>query len=270
MTWEDKPLPPVTVVKIGGATLGQHDTTLEDLVYLQKKGQAVVVVHGGGKVITGWLDRQGLASRFISGERVTDRPALEVVTAVLAGLVNKELVAAITSLGGRAIGISGADGGLLQGRVKDPELGYVGSVTRVDPAPLAAMLAAGYLPVVAPVGLLTPAGPREAVKLLNINADTAAGEIAAALGAARLIFLTDVAGIADGAGRTIPELSPRQAEALIGGGVASGGMVPKIRACLRALPKTPITRIIDGRQPHALRHEIEGAGGGTTIRQADE
>ncbi len=254
------------VVKIGGATLGHHDTTLEDIVQLQQQGKALVVVHGGGKLITEWLNKQGVSSRFIYGERVTDKATLEVVTAVLAGLVNKEMVAAINSRGGRALGISGVDGGLIQGNIKDPELGYVGNIVKVDLAPLEALLGSGYVPVVAPLGLLSPGTPEATVRLLNINADTAAGEIAAAIGAERLIFLTDVMGISDRSGNLLPQLSPSQAEALIAAGVASGGMVPKIKACLRALPNTAITRIIDGRQPHALLREIEGGGAGTTIQ----
>ncbi len=252
------------VVKIGGASLGSHDTTIEDIVSLQKRGESLVVVHGGGKLITEWLSKQGLSSRFVHGERVTDRATLEVVVAVLAGLTNKEIVAAINERGGQAVGISGVDGAFIQGRVKETALGYVGAVVKVDVALLKVLLEAGYIPVVAPVSLHLGGRAEEAPQILNINADTVAGEIAVATGAGRLIFLTDVAGICDQSGQLLPRLSSDEAEALIASGVASGGMIPKIRACLTAGSAT--TRIIDGRQPHALLKEVEGDRGGTTIQ----
>ncbi len=255
----------VIVVKIGGAIFGSHDTTIEDIVYLQQQGKLLVVVHGGGKLVTEWLSKQGISTRFVHGERVTDKATLEMVTAVLAGLANKEIVAAINSLGGRAIGISGVDGGLIQSRIEDIELGYVGVVVKVDTAPLEALLQAGYIPVVSPVSLHSFDKPDDAPLILNINGDLVAGEIAAAIGADRLIFLTDVAGIRDESGKLLAELSSSEAEALVASGVASGGMIPKVKACLRALAGTSTTRIIDGRQPHALLREMEGKGEGTTI-----
>ena len=256
----------VIVVKLGGATLGSHDTTLEDVVYLQKQGKPLVLVHGGGKVITEWLAKQGVPTEFVRGERVTDKATLEVVISVLAGLVNKEMVAAINSLGGQAVGISGVDGALIQGRIKDTELGYVGTVVKVNTSPLEVLLQSGYIPVVAPVSFHSSDKPDETMRVLNINADTVAGEIAAAIGAERLIFLTDVVGICDQAGKLMPQLSPGEAEALVASGVASGGMIPKIKACLRALSNTSTTCVIDGRQPHALLSEIEGHRSGTTIQ----
>ncbi len=259
----------VTVIKIGGSTLGSHDTSIEDLVKLQRQGKAVVVVHGGGKLITEWLVRQGISSKFVRGERVTDEATLEVVTSVLAGLVNKEIVAAINSLGGKAVGISGVDGALIEGRIKNLEMGYVGEVTRVNPVLLEAILGAAFIPVVAPVGLNSIDRQANAPRILNFNADTVAGEIAASINAERLVFLTDVMGILDRSGKLLPRLLPDEAEALVASGVASGGMIPKLRACLRALSNTSTTCIIDGRQPHALLKEIEGEGGGTIIRSVD-
>ena len=197
---------------------------------------------------------------------MTDKGALEVVTGVLAGLVNKEIVAAIDSLGGEAIGISGVDGALIQGRIKDIELGYVGAVVKVNTAPLKLLLQSGYIPVVAPVALRLLDKPGETTLMLNVNAEIVAGEIAAAVGAEKRIFLTDVEGICDRSGKLLPELSVSEAEALIVSGVASGGMIPKIKAGIRALPRTSTARIIDGRQPNALLKEIEGHGGGTTIQ----
>ncbi len=261
-----KKLSKVIVVKLGGATLGSHDTAIEDIARLQQQGKPLVVVHGGGKVITNWLEKRGIATRFINGERVTDEATLEVVVAVLMGVVNKEIVADINARGGMAIGISGVDGAFIQGRIKDVELGYIGEVVKVNLAPLEALLKSGYIPVVAPVSL-NAAKPEKAPKLLNINADAVAGEIAAAIGAERLIFLTDVAGISDRSGNLLPRLSPDEAEALLASGVASGGMIPKVKACLKALSGTASACIIDGRKPHALLDEIEGKGGGTTIKK---
>ncbi|MBI4286566.1 MAG: acetylglutamate kinase [Chloroflexi bacterium] len=265
MTLKGQILGKVIVVKIGGSTLGSQDTTVADIVELQRRGKPAVIIHGGGKLITEWLAKQGVPAQFIQGERVTDRATLDVVTAVLAGLVNKEIVAEINSLGGKAIGISGADGALIEGEVKDAKLGYVGAVTKVNIAPLEALLRAGYVPVVAPVSLNARAKPDEP-QLLNVNADFVAGEIAAALGAERLVFLTDVVGICGKSGKLLPKLSPAEAETLIASGVASGGMIPKIRACLRGLSGAATACIIDGRQPHTLLKDIEGAGAGTVIQ----
>ena len=262
-----KKLDKVIVVKLGGATLGSHDTTIEDIVYLQKQDKSLVIVHGGGKLITDWLAKQGTSTEFVHGERVTDKATLEVVISVLAGLVNKEIVAAINSLGGQAIGISGVDGALIQGRVKDKKLGYTGTVVKVNTTLLKTLLQSGYIPVVAPVSLLASGKSDKAVKILNINADTVAGEIAATVGAEKLIFLTDIVGICDQSGKLLPQLSPSEAEALVASGVASEGMIPKIKACLRALSNTSSTCVIDGRQPHALLRNIEVKGGGTTIKK---
>ncbi len=255
----------VIVVKIGGATLGSQDTTIEDLASLQRQGKSLVIVHGGGKIITDWLEKRGIPTRFVNGERVTDEATLEVVISVLAGPVNKQIVASINNLGGQAVGISGVDGAFIQARIKNTELGYVGVVEKVNLAPLEALLKSSYVPVVAPLGLYSSDQPGETRGIVNINADAVAGEVAAAIGAGRLVFLTDVVGVCDQSGNLLPNLSPDEAEALLASGVASGGMIPKVKACLRALSGTPVTRIIDGRKPHALLGEIEGKGGGTTI-----
>jgi acetylglutamate kinase len=247
------------VVKIGGSTLGNHDTTLEDLVTLQREGKTLVVVHGGGNLITEWLSKQGIATRFENGLRVTDHETLQVVVAVLCGVVNKELVAAIESLGGRAMGLSGVDGRLIEARVKDEELGYIGEVVKINPEPIEAIIKGGYIPVIAPLGF----GAKG--EKLNINADTAAGAIATALGAERLILLTDVAGVMDGSKKSLPRLSPGDASSLIASGVVAGGMVPKVEACLCALSTVSITQIIDGRLPHALVEAVAGKESGTII-----
>jgi len=257
----------IIVVKIGGSTLGSHDTTLEDLVELQKQGKSLVVVHGGGKVTTEWLGRLGIPTSFVNGLRVTDAETLKVVAAALGGLVNKELVVALQALGGKAVGLSGCDGNLLWASIKSPELGYVGEVVTVDPVPLKLLLNAGYMPVVAPLSF----GPVEGkVTLINVNGDTAAGEIAAALAAEKLIFLTDVDGIYDSSGSVVPKLNLAEAKEMILSGVASGGMIPKIEASLRALTTTKVVRIIDGRISHILLEDISrrakrSQSGGTTI-----
>ncbi|MFB0559002.1 MAG: acetylglutamate kinase, partial [Dehalococcoidales bacterium] len=181
--------------------------------------------------------------------------------------------AAINGLGGRAVGISGVDGALIEGRIADKDKGYVGAVVKVNTAILEALLGAGFIPVIAPIGLNSSDKRTDAPPTLNFNADVVAGEIAAATGAEKLVFLTDVAGVSDQSGELLSRLSPDEAEALVNSGVVSGGMIPKIKACLRALSSTSITRrvlsacIIDGRKPHALLKEIEGKGGGTVIKQ---
>ena len=249
------------VVKIGGSTLGSGDTTLEDLVALQRRGVPVVVVHGGGQVISQWMERTGAMPRFVRGLRVTDEPTMEVVLAVLSGLVNKRLVAGLQALGGKAVGLSGVDGGILQAQVKDPEMGLVGEVTRVNKAPLLQVMEIDHIPVVAPVAL----GEAGDGPTLNVNGDTATGALAAALEALRLIFLTDVDGVMDSGRRLIPRLLPEQARALIGRGVASGGMIPKLEACLQALPHVDHASIIDGRVPHALLQSMDGVHTGTRV-----
>ena len=253
------------LVKIGGSTLGSHDTTLADLVALQRDGVRLIVVHGGGNVISQWMEKQGTIPRFVRGLRVTDVGSLEIVTAVLTGLVNKQLVATLVTNGGRALGLSGIDGGLLRARVADEELGYVGEITEVDPAPLLQVVEAGYIPVVAPMGLHEVDGSQYSGSMLNVNGDTVAGEIARALDAERLIFLTDVEGVMDGSGRLIHRLDARNARLLLGAGIVKGGMIPKIEACLRALGPVPAAEIIDGRKPGALMECLRGSHAGTQI-----
>ena len=253
------------VVKIGGSTLGSSDTTLEDLVTLQGDGSAVVVVHGGGATITDWLKIHNVESRFVRGLRVTDGRALEIVVAVLAGLINKDLVGQISALGGRAIGISGADGGLIRARVQDPELGFVGEITEIDRGLLSTLVMGGYMPVIAPIGIQSE-GEALAPQLLNINADTVAGEVARAVGAEQLIFLTDVAGVLDRDGGLLPDLSRSAAQSLLSEGTIGGGMIPKVEAGLRAASADAACLIIDGREPHALLAALRGEILGTRIR----
>ena len=258
------PGPPI-VVKIGGSTLGSHDTSLKDLVTLQKERVEMVVVHGGGNVISQWMARQGISPRFVGGLRVTDAPSLEIVVAVLTGLINKELVSTIHQLGGRAIGISGIDGGLLEARIDNPDLGYVGKITQVNSDPLRAILDSGYIPMIAPLAAHCHDGSELAGTPLNINGDTVAGELAYFLGAQRLIFLTDVEGLMDGSNRVVRRLDRRRANLLFHSGVVRGGMIPKLESCLRALERSPVANIVDGRQPGALLDCLQGRSTGTTI-----
>lgn len=253
------------VVKIGGSTLGNHDTTLADLVALQRKSVPVVVVHGGGKVSTSLLSRLQLPTTFVDGLRVTDTETLKIVVAALAGIVNKELVAQINSKGGKALGLCGVDGGLFEATIKNPALGYVGEIERVKTEVVRVLMEAGYLPVIAPVSLEVPAVSLEAQYLLNVNADTVAGALAVALSAEKLIFLTDVEGLRDHTGKLLPRVSPEEAQELISSGVAVGGMVPKLEACLQAVRAGCLSRILDGRETGALLREGEGEGGGTSI-----
>ncbi|MSQ23023.1 MAG: acetylglutamate kinase [Chloroflexi bacterium] len=237
------------VLKLGGS-VGREDTLPEDVTRLQASGARVVVVHGGGPLITAWLDRTGKTTRFVNGLRYTDEETLDVVRMVLAGLVNGEVVNRIQAAGGRAVGLSGADDGMLRATVKDPELGLVGEISSVNRKPIDLLLDAGYVVVIAPVAVAASA------QFLNINADTVAGEVARALGADQLIFLTDVPGISDG-DRVLRELTPNQADALMTSGVVGGGMVPKVQACLRALAKGRMTQIVDGREAHAVLNAVQ-------------
>jgi acetylglutamate kinase len=251
---------PRLVVKIGGSTLGGSDTTFRDLAALARAGELPVVVHGGGPEVTRWLEAMGIPSRFERGLRVTDEAALPVVVAVFAGLVNKRIVAAVNAEGARAAGISGADGRLLECRNADAALGFVGEPVAVHAETVRALLAAGLVPVISPIGWAPGEG---ADILLNVNADTVAGSIAAALGAERLVFLTDVDGVRGADGAVIAELTEGSARALVADGTISGGMIPKVEACLHAVSLGVTAQVVDGRVDGALQRL---AGSGTTFR----
>ena len=253
------------VVKIGGSTLGSHDTSLKDLVRLQEEGREVVVVHGGGNVISQWMQRQGLAPQFVGGLRVTDAPSLEIVVAVLTGLINKELVSLMHEFGGRSVGLSGIDGCMIEAKIGNPELGFVGEVTTVNIDLIRSLLDSGYIPMIAPLGVHVRDGSEHSGSPLNINGDTVAGELAHALEAEQLVFLTDVGGVMDAGGRVIPRLDRRRANILFNSGVIQGGMIPKLSACLRALERSPTANIIDGRRPDALLECVRGNPSGTTL-----
>lgn len=251
------------VIKLGGAAAAavDLDTVLQDVVLLRFVGMRPVLVHGGGPEITAWQERMGMTPRFVDGLRVTDAATMEVVKMVLTGKVGPDLVARIHRLGGRAIGLSGEDGPTLlvrpakNGRGED--LGLVGEVDHVNIEPVVSILDQGRIPVVASIGLGYDG------EAYNVNADAVAAELAVALDATKLIVLTDVDGVHDRDGALLSELNDDRAEELIADGVIAGGMIPKVRAALRALEGAEAAHIIDGRVPHALLLELltaEGVG----------
>jgi len=248
------------VVKMGGSAMNSGETVLEDAAVLKRLGISPVLVHGGGPEISEWMRRVDKKPAFVEGLRVTDQETLDIACMVLRGKVNAELVARLNNAGIPAVGLCGADGGLFRAIQRDSRLGYVGDVVRVDLRLLASVTAQGYLPVVAPIAL------GDGGQLLNVNGDTAAGELAAALCAEKLIFFTDVPGIQDREGKLLSRLTAAEAEALIASGAVTGGMIPKVRACVRALSTVGRAHIIDGRVAHALIRELfTDTGIGTMI-----
>lgn len=252
---------PIVLVKIGGSTLGAADTSIADVARLGREGYRIVVVHGGGAAVTEWMARLGIRAEFAGGLRVTDDASLEVATAVLAGLVNKALVRELLAHDANAVGLSGADGALLRGHVDDPALGHVASTVDVDPALLMRLLDAGHTPVIAPLAFDADGGEH----LLNVNADTAAGAIATAIGAEALVFLTDVDGILDANGRLLRRVMADQAETMIDGGIIKGGMIPKVRACVAGARAGVSACIVNGTSAGALADCLDGSKTGTTV-----
>ena len=268
------------LVKFGGHAMGKADYVnafAADIALLDQVGARPVVVHGGGPQIGDMLKKLQIESNFIDGLRVTDEATISVVEMVLAGGINKALVAAIAGAGGRAVGVSGKDGGLLTARKlmavakasdsavqQAVDLGFVGEPSHVDVTVLNALMQHHLIPVVAPVG------SGEDGKTYNINADTAAGAIAAALNATRMLMLTDVSGVLDKNGKLISSLTISQAEALIHDGTVSGGMIPKVKTCIDAVQGGAEGAVImDGRAPHALLVELFTEHGMGTMITAD-
>ena len=249
-----------TVIKIGGSTLGSEDTSLQDVAALHRAGERVVVVHGGGAMITDWLKKMAIDSVFVDGLRSTNEAALEVVVGVLRGVVNAQLVGEIVALGGRAVGVCGVDGGCVRAERYDDRLGYVGRVTSVDGPFIEGLLDAGFVPVIAPIGFEAPNQP------LNINADTVAGEVARAIHADSLTFLTDVDGLLDASKTLMPQVDAARAAALRAEGTLSGGMIPKIDACFRAAEVGVRALIANGTTPGTLRRIAAGESVGTLIK----
>ena len=266
------------VVKYGGHAMGDPELArdfAEDVVLLKAVGINPVVVHGGGPQIGAMLKKLGVESTFVDGLRVTDKATAEIAEMVLSGSINKELVGWIAGAGGKALGISGKDGGLVIASkvtrtTKDPgsnieqvlDLGFVGEPQSVDTSIIETASAAGMIPVIAPIA------PGADGETYNINADTMAGAIAAALGAARLFLLTDVAGVLDKDGQLLTDLQPGDIARLQAEGAITGGMIPKLETCIHAVEAgCEAAVVLDGRVPHAMLLEIFTVGGaGTLIR----
>jgi acetylglutamate kinase len=268
------------VIKFGGRAMGNEELAglfARDVVLLRQVGINPIVVHGGGPQIGRMLDRLKIKSEFVDGLRVTDKETVEVVEMVLAGSINKEIVSAINAAGGFAVGLSGKDGNLIRAQrlrrtKRDPgsnierilDLGLVGEPSEINPHVLRFHERSDITPVIAPLGIGTCG------ETLNINADTAAGAIAAAVGAKRLLMLTDVEGVLDKQGKLIPEMTASQARGYIADGTISGGMIPKIETCLEAVSGgVEGAVIIDGRVPHALLLELFTEYGVGTLVKAD-
>ena len=245
------------VIKLGGSTLEHQRGVLQDIIWLRSLGANPVLVHGGGPYINAWLEKLNVPAQFEDGLRVTDARTLDVVRMVLLGQVNQGLVLMATEMGGRAIGLSGTDGSMVQAKFISERLGFVGEIETVDPTLPQTLLDQGYIPVIAPLGQ-GPGGT-----CLNINADLVAAHLAGALNAEKLIFLSNVVGICRQDGSLISELTEAEAKQLIADGVISGGMIPKVTACLDALATVPRVHIVDGGEPHVLLRELftdQGAG----------
>lgn len=257
------------VVKFGGNAMGDAEamaTFARDIVLMKQVGVNPVVVHGGGPMINEMLDKLGIKSEFVRGKRVTDKATVQVVEMVLTGLVNKRIVQAIMDEGGRAVGLSGKDDDLMVCEADDPELGWVGRPVEMNVQVLRDMMDAGIIPVVAPV-----ATGRLSEETFNVNGDTAAGAIAGALKAARLLLLTDVSGVKNAAGEVLTAMTPEDVRIMTEEGVIAGGMIPKTETALKALEEgVRGVVILDGRVSNACLLELFTAhGAGSLIREKD-
>ncbi len=256
----------VVVVKFGGNAMGDDDAMAEfarDMVLMRQVGVNPVVVHGGGPMINDMLKKLGIESDWVRGKRVTDKATVEVVEMVLSGLVNKRIVQAINDEGGRAVGISGKDDDLMVCVADDPELGFVGKPVEMNVQVIRDLCAAGIIPVIAPVGTGV-----EDNETFNVNGDTAAGAIAGALQADRLLLLTDVPGVKGKEGEVLTQISPEQVREMIADGIIAGGMIPKTETALDALARgVRAVVILDGRMPNATLLELfTEHGAGSIIR----
>ena len=259
----------VVVVKFSGNAMGDEDAMADfarDIVLMRQVGVNPVVVHGGGPMINDLLGKLGIKSEFVRGKRVTDKATVEVVEMVLSGLVNKRIVQAINDQGGRAVGISGKDDDLIVCEPDDPELGFVGRPVEMNVQILRDLFGAGMIPVVAPV-----ATGRNENETFNVNGDTAAGALAGALRADRLLLLTDVSGVKDETGAVVTQLTPQEVRDLTDRGVIAGGMIPKTETALAALDAgVRAVVILDGRVPNACLLELfTDHGAGSIIRSTE-
>ncbi len=255
----------IVVIKLGGHAMGSDegmDQFARDVVLMRQVGVNPVIVHGGGPMINDMLARLDIKSEFVNGKRVTDEATMEVVEMVLSGRVNKRIVQAIGAQGGKAVGLSGKDAGLITCSPTDPKLGLVGTPSRVDPRILQTLFDADTIPVIAPLGVGANG------ETFNINGDTAAGAIATALKADRLLLLTDVDGVKDKSGNLLTDLESAQIRGLIEDGTIGGGMIPKTETALEAIEGgVRAVVILDGRAPHAVLLELfTEHGAGSLIR----
>ncbi|WP_292285069.1 acetylglutamate kinase [Marivita sp.] len=256
----------VVVVKFGGNAMGDETAMAEfarDIVLMRQVGINPIVVHGGGPMINEMLTKLGITSDFVRGKRVTDKATVEVVEMVLTGLVNKRIVQAIMDEGGRAVGLSGKDDDLMVCEADDPDLGFVGRPVEINPQVLRDLFKAGIIPVVAPVA--TGMQPNET---FNVNGDTAAGAIAGALKADRLLLLTDVSGVKDSSGEVVTAMTPEEVREMTAGGIIAGGMIPKTETALKAIEDgVRAVVILDGRVSNACLLELfTEHGAGSLIR----
>ena len=255
----------IVVIKFGGHAMGSDEAMesfARDIVLMQQVGVNPVIVHGGGPMINEMLDKLGVESSFVNGKRVTDQATVEVVEMVLSGRVNKRIVQAINAQGGRAVGLSGKDANLITCDQTDPALGLVGTPAEIDTNVLSTLFAADTIPVIAPLGV-----GRDG-ETMNINGDTAAGAIASALNADRLLLLTDVAGVKNADGEVVTDLNTQQVKEMTASGVIAGGMIPKTETATQAAENgVRAVVILDGRAPNACLLELyTDHGAGTLIR----
>ena len=259
----------VVVVKYGGNAMVNEQLkqqVMENIVLLWLIGVKIVLVHGGGPEINDLMDRLGKKPEFVDGLRVTDKETVDIVQMVLAGKVNKALVNLLETKGGKALGLSGMDGRLIEAQVKDPRLGYVGKITNINIQPVEDLLEKGYIPVISTIGC-----DKEG-NAYNINGDTAAAFVAGALNAERLIMMTDIAGVLrdkEDPSSLIPEITVAEAATLKEEGIISGGMIPKVDCCIEAIRKgVKNVVIMDGRVPHSILMELlTDEGAGTMVKQ---
>ena len=253
------------VIKFGGNAMGSEDLTqqfADDVVLLRQFGIRPVIVHGGGPQIGEMLKRLNIKSEFVDGLRVSDIATVEVAEMVLSGAINKSLVQAVNEAGGKAVGISGKDANLIKARQVRKDLGFAGEPMSTDISVIESLSRDGFIPIVSPISAGEEGGS------YNVNADTAAGVLAGALGASRLMLLTDIEGVKDNDGNLLTNLSTQDARALMNDGTASGGMIPKLETCISAIDAgVRAVVILDGRRAHGLLVELfTDQGAGTLIR----
>lgn len=257
----------IVVIKFGGHAMGDDDAMdsfARDIVLMKQVNLNPVIVHGGGPMINKMLDRLDIKSEFVNGKRISDEKTVEVVEMVLSGRINKKIVQAINGQGGKAVGLSGKDANLMVCEKAEPDMGFVGEPSEIDPGVLETLFAADFIPVVAPLG----AGRNG--ETFNVNGDTAAGAIAAALNADRLLLLTDVAGVKDANGEVLTQMTPDNVLAMTKSGVIAGGMIPKTETALAAINGgVRAVVILDGRAPNACLLELFTEHGAGSLIRAD-